>query len=609
MEKEWKLSHIAALYNKAKYEDYIKCDNPTNYRSSSSAVSIDLYFSKYINIECDFLDKRNFYWNFNDEGKLIYNNNYDNQFIYWVPDQYDLPDTPTNTSEAIPFPQEILNDCLREYGQNIADDIEGDADNIFVHLISFMCVLIGPGIKVEILEDFERHLNVLSITTGDSSQGKTAGTRKIYFPLRPWEIKWQKINEKVIKQANEINSCIDMERKELIRKKVKINDKTKLIEIDKNIGELEAKRVPIPPSKTITLTNTTPESYSKTMSENNGSVFIMSSDGKTALKTFFGLQYKGKDKSYVSQFCDDYTGSYNHTKRVGSGSHTIESPCPNTIIDLQPYYISEIVNVEHSENGLISRIMFYQIPKGFKFNGKVREIDKKLKSQYEELANKLLKIHSDGIEGKTITIPLSAKSKKAYRRLKKKFSERAKNLKGQNRNALQSWLLKAAEQTAKFACVLAIVNRLENGRQLPKEVRTKEFNNATKLIEFFYCQLVQVCTKNESLENTNKRIILKSLFNHADKYTKHRMNDKCPAGDKHTGVIVRRGDVQVQLSGQLKNTKGKNLSTREIDLLLSEMAIEGVLKEFYVSYEEKKTIKISTPYFKLRPEVGEDFYG
>ncbi|MCF7990117.1 MAG: DUF3987 domain-containing protein, partial [Thiohalocapsa sp.] len=189
-----------------------------------------------------------------------------------------------------------------------------------------------------------------------SGERKSPAFRAMTQPLEQWATLQEPEWEVAARRARARNAAVDSEIAKLKRRK-----EADLEETAKQIEQLEAERLAVPPAPRLFTTDCTEERVFQMMHERAGAFAVMSGEGRPVFDAILG-KYSGDGRTGDAVYLAGISGDTITRDRIGSGDggpeeRVIRRPCLNVCVMVQPdKYLEVAAHPALRASGALARI-------------------------------------------------------------------------------------------------------------------------------------------------------------------------------------------------------------------------------------------------------------
>ena len=461
--------------------------------------------------------------------------------------------------EALPpFPWEALPPVLQNIAESLSVFAETDYALAAVPALANCSVAIGRKLVVSPKRGWQEQLNEYLIAVALSGEGKSIVMGYLNSPFWIYQDEWNAINAPIIAQwqddlkvtEKEIVTTID----KIAKGKATRDDLAKLTERKRNLEENPQRKM------RLIAKDTTPEKLDGLLSENGGTIALVSDEGGIIVTLTGGRYSKSKNLDSV---LDAYTGSPISSDRIGRGTTVIRNPCLNINVTVQPVTIRKMVSDdEFNQRGLTARFLYaFPPPKGGNRKGDKPAPPPFVIDDYHDLIRALLDIKPDKDEQNRDTPRVIRFSDEAYQAyLRGVFAEKESLLRELDPDdPFRAWVARMHGHAVRLAGVLHVCEYRNEADAAPLSAET--FQRAATLTGYFKAHAEYAFSMSGASENrTDKdaRYIM-GKFKGEEQISLHDLKRRCrrfkpteemqAAFDAAFRILIERGYVAVKESG------------------------------------------------------------
>jgi len=179
------------------------------------------------------------------------------------------------------------------------------------------------------------HPALFLVGIAGNGERKSPAFRAMTQPLEQWALDAEPDWEVAIRRARARNAAVDSEIARLKRRK-----DADLKETAKQIEQLDAERLAVPPAPRLFTTDCTAERVFQMLHERHGAFAVMSGEGRSVFDAILG-KYSGDGRTGDAVYLAGISGDTISRDRVGSGNtgpeeRVIRRPCLNVCVMVQP---------------------------------------------------------------------------------------------------------------------------------------------------------------------------------------------------------------------------------------------------------------------------------
>jgi len=260
---------------------------------------------------------------------------------------------------ADPFPIDLLPAPLQVAATEAARFVKAPLDAPALVGLSAVATAIGKRAMVEERPGLAHFPALFFVGVAASGERKSPVFRLMTEPLEDWCEAQASAWESAARRAKARNAAID-QAISVARKKAKTAGD--LDSAARQIADLDAERVAVPPPPRLFTTDTTEQRVFQLMHDRGGAFAVMSGDGRPVLDAIMG-KYSGDNRTGDAIYLAGISGDTITRDRVGTAegggpeSRTIRRPCLNVCILVQPdKYLEAAAHPALRASGALARI-------------------------------------------------------------------------------------------------------------------------------------------------------------------------------------------------------------------------------------------------------------
>ena len=258
--------------------------------------------------------------------------------------------------EAAPFPLALLPPALQAAVREVARFNKIPQASPALVGIGTLAAAIGKRALVVEREGLVHHPALFLVGIAGSGERKSPAFRAMTQPLEQWAMAAEPDWELAVRRARARNAAVDSEVAKLKRRK-----DAELEETTKQIEQLEAERLAVPPAPRLFTTDCTEERVFQMLHERQGAFAVMSGEGRPVFDAILG-KYSGDGRTGDAVYLAGISGDTISRDRIGSGEggpeqRVIRRPCLNVCVMVQPdKYLEVAAHPALRASGALARI-------------------------------------------------------------------------------------------------------------------------------------------------------------------------------------------------------------------------------------------------------------
>ncbi len=261
-----------------------------------------------------------------------------------------------DVGEAAPFPLALLPPALQSAVREVARFNKIPEASPALVGIGTLATAIGKRALVVGREGLMHHPALFLVGIAGSGERKSPAFRAMTQPLEHWAMETEPEWEVNARRARARNAAVDSEIAKLKRRK-----DSDLEETAKQIEQLDAERLAVPPAPRLFTTDCTEERVFQMLHERQGAFAVMSGEGRPVFDAILG-KYSGDGRTGDAVYFAGISGDTISRDRVGSSDggpeeRVIRRPCLNVCVMVQPdKYLEVAANPALRASGALARI-------------------------------------------------------------------------------------------------------------------------------------------------------------------------------------------------------------------------------------------------------------
>ena len=258
--------------------------------------------------------------------------------------------------EAAPFPLALLPPALQAAVREVARFNKIPQASPALVGIGTLAAAIGKRALVVEREGLVHHPALFLVGIAGSGERKSPAFRAMMQPLEQWAMSAEPEWEVTARRARARNAAVDSEIAKLKRRK-----EADLLETARQIEQLEAERLVVPPAPRLFTTDCTEERVFQMLHERHGAFAVLSGEGRPVLDAILG-KYSGDGRTGDAVYLAGISGDTISRDRVGGGDggpeeRVIRRPCLNVCVMVQPdKYLEVATHPALRASGALARI-------------------------------------------------------------------------------------------------------------------------------------------------------------------------------------------------------------------------------------------------------------
>ena len=258
--------------------------------------------------------------------------------------------------EAAPFPLTLLPPALQSAVREVARFNKVPEASPALVGIGTLATAIGKRALVVEREGLVHHPALFLVGIAGSGERKSPAFRAMTQPLEQWALDAEPDWEVAARRARARNAAVDSEIARLKRRK-----DADLEETAKQIEQLDAERLVVPPVPRLFSTDCTEERVFQMLHERHGAFAVMSGEGRPVFDAILG-KYSGDGRTGDAVYLAGISGDTISRDRVGGGDggpeeRVIRRPCLNVCVMVQPdKYLEVAAHPALRASGALARI-------------------------------------------------------------------------------------------------------------------------------------------------------------------------------------------------------------------------------------------------------------
>jgi hypothetical protein len=261
-----------------------------------------------------------------------------------------------DVGDAAPFPLTLLPPALQSAVREVARFNKIPEASPALVGIGTLATAIGKRALVVERDGLIHHPALFLVGIAGSGERKSPAFRAMTRPLEQWALEQEPEWEVTALRARARNAAVDSEIARLKR-----NKDFDLQETARQIEQLEAERLAVPPAPRLFTTDCTEERVFQLLHERAGAFAVMSGEGRPVLDAILG-KYSGENRTGDAVYLAGISGDTISRDRVGSGDggpeeRVIRRPCLNVCVMVQPdKYLQVAAHPALRASGALARI-------------------------------------------------------------------------------------------------------------------------------------------------------------------------------------------------------------------------------------------------------------
>jgi len=255
------------------------------------------------------------------------------------------------------FPVDLLPEPIQDAAREVARFVKAPLSASALVGLSSVATAIGKRAVVEERAGLKHYPALFLAGIAASGERKSPVFRLMTYPLEEWaefrEEAWKEASRKAKARNSVIDHAIQVARR-------KAKSAGSLDTVAREVADLEAERMPVPPHPRLFTTDTTEQRVIQLMHERHCAFSVMSGEGRPVLDAIMG-KYSGHERTGDAVYLAGISGDTITRDRVGGEegpeSRVIRSPCLNVCILVQPdKYLEAASHRSLRESGALARI-------------------------------------------------------------------------------------------------------------------------------------------------------------------------------------------------------------------------------------------------------------
>jgi len=258
--------------------------------------------------------------------------------------------------ESAPFPLTLLPPALQSAVREVARFNKIPEASPALVGIGTLAAAIGKRALVVERAGLVHHPALFLVGIAGSGERKSPAFRAMTQPLEQWAVEAEPDWEVNVRRARARNAAVDSEIAKLKRRK-----ESDLEETAKQIEQLDAERLVVPPAPRLFTTDCTEERVFQMLHERHGAFAVMSGEGRPVFDAILG-KYSGDGRTGDAVYLAGISGDTISRDRIGSGEgrpeeRVIRRPCLNVCVMVQPdKYLDVAAHPALRASGALARI-------------------------------------------------------------------------------------------------------------------------------------------------------------------------------------------------------------------------------------------------------------
>jgi hypothetical protein len=257
---------------------------------------------------------------------------------------------------AAPFPLTLLPPALQSAVREVARFNKIPEASPALVGIGTLATAIGKRALVVERDGLIHHPALFLVGIAGSGERKSPAFRAMTRPLEQWALEQEPEWDVAVRRARARNAAVDSEIARLKRRK-----DSDLEDTAKQIEQLDAERLAVPPAPRLFTTDCTEERVFQMLHERQGAFSVMSGEGRPVFDAILG-KYSGDGRTGDAVYLAGISGDTISRDRIGSSDggpeeRVIRRPCLNVCVMVQPdKYLEVAANPALRASGALARI-------------------------------------------------------------------------------------------------------------------------------------------------------------------------------------------------------------------------------------------------------------